>query len=95
VNQTRKQRDVAGPKQDEDLRRNPGIGQSVGTSQGGDFGLIEGENTVEGDIDNNAGRLGEVKKDMGRTNKWLCTMAASTPTNECGGRCKRHLSCVA
>ncbi len=60
---------VAGPKQDEDLDRNPGIGQSIGTSQGGDVDLIEGENTVEGDTDNNAGRFGEVKEDMGRTNQ--------------------------
>jgi hypothetical protein len=60
---------IAGPKQDEDLKRNPGIGQSAGTSQGGDIDLIEGENTVEGDIDNNADASGAVKKDMGRTNK--------------------------
>ena len=57
------------PKLDEDLKRNPGIGQSVGTSQGGDPELIEGENTVEGDTDNNAGRFGQVKLDKGRTNK--------------------------
>jgi hypothetical protein len=68
MNQVNKQ-GVAGPKQDEDLKRNPGIGQSVGTSQGGDVDLIEGENTVEGDTDNNAGRFGEVKTDRGRTNK--------------------------
>ena len=60
---------IAGAKQDEDLRRNPGIGQGAGTSQGGDTELIEGENTVEGDIDNNAGKFGQVKTDMGRTNK--------------------------
>lgn len=58
----------SGLKPDQDLRRNPGIGQSVGTSQGGDPELIEGENTVEGDVDNNAGRFGQVKTDMGRTN---------------------------
>jgi hypothetical protein len=68
MNQDRKQ-GVAGPKQDEDLRRNPGIGQGAGTSQGGDVDLIEGENTVEGDIDNNADAAGAVKTDMGRTNK--------------------------
>jgi len=60
---------IAGAKQDEDLRRNPGIGQGAGTSQDGDTELIEGENTVEGDIDNNAGKFGQVKTDMGRTNK--------------------------
>lgn len=65
----KRERGVAGPKQDEDLNRNPGIGQSTGTSQGGDIDLIEGENTVEGDIDNNADASGAVKKDMGRTNE--------------------------
>jgi hypothetical protein len=65
----KRERGIAGPKQDEDLKRNPGIGQSIRTSQGGDVELIEGENTVEGDIDNNADASGAVKKDMGRTNK--------------------------
>lgn len=60
---------MANPKLDEDLKRNPGIGQSIGTSQGGDPDLIEGENTVEGDIDNNADGAGGVKLDKGRTNK--------------------------
>lgn len=60
---------MANPKLDEDLKRNPGIGQSIGTSQGGDIELIEGENTVEGDIDNNAGPAGEVKIGRERTNK--------------------------
>ena len=68
MNKDRRQ-GVAGPKQDEDLRRNPGIGQGAGTSQGGDVDLIEGENTVEGDIDNNADAAGAVKTDKGRTNK--------------------------
>ena len=65
----KRNRGIAGSKQNEDLKHNPDIGQSVGTSQGGDVDLIEGENTVEGDIDNNAGRFGQMKKDMGRTNK--------------------------
>ena len=60
---------MANPRLDEDLKRNPGIGQSIGTSQGGDPELIEGENTVEGDIDNNADAAGGVKLDKGRTNK--------------------------
>jgi hypothetical protein len=60
---------MANPKLDEDLKRNPGIGQSIGTSQGGDPELIEGENTVEGDSDNNAGPAGEVKIGRERTNK--------------------------
>jgi hypothetical protein len=59
---------MANSKRDEDLRRNPGIGQSIGTSQGGDIDLIEGENSVEGDTDNNAGSAGEVKAGRGRTN---------------------------
>ena len=65
----KRERGIAGSKQDEDLSRNPGIGQSSGTSQGGDVDLIEGENTVEGDTDNNAGRFGEVKSGRERTNK--------------------------
>ncbi len=60
---------MANPKLDEDLKRNPGIGQSIGTSQGGDPELIEGENTAEGDTDNNAGPAGEVKIGRERTNK--------------------------
>ena len=64
-----RERGIAGPKQDEDLTRNPGIGQGAGTSQGGDTDLIEGENSVEGDLENNAGRFGQVKTDMGRTNE--------------------------
>lgn len=60
---------MANPKLDEDLKRNPGVGQSIGTSQGGDPELIEGENTVEGDIDNNADAAGAVKLDKGRTNE--------------------------
>ena len=60
---------MANPKLDEDLKRNPGIGQSIGTSQGGDPELIEGENTVEGDTDNNARPAGEVKIGRERTNK--------------------------
>lgn len=60
---------IAGAKQDEDLKRNPGIGQSAGTSQGGEPDLISGENTVEGDIENDADAAGAVKLDRGRTNK--------------------------
>lgn len=67
---TSKHEGGAGAKQDEDLKRNPGIGQSKGTfATGEDPELIEGENTVEGDTDNNAGRFGEVKTDPGRSNK--------------------------
>ena len=66
----RKHTGGAGPKQDEDLRRNPGIGQSKGSfATGEDPELIEGENTVEGDTENNAGRAGQVKIGRERTNK--------------------------
>jgi hypothetical protein len=60
---------MSNPKLDDDLKRNPGIGQSIGSSQGGDPELIEGETTVEGDTDNNAGPFGEVKIGPERTNK--------------------------
>lgn len=54
---------------DQDLRRNPGIGQSPGTfATGKNIDLIEGDNTVEGDIDNDAGPGGGVnlKRDRAR-----------------------------
>lgn len=60
---------MSNPKLDEGLKRNPVIGQSIGTSQGGDSELIEGENAVEGDTENNAGPFGEVKVGRERTNK--------------------------
>lgn len=57
------------PKLDEDLNRNPGIGQSKGSFMTGiPPEEIEGENTVEGDTDNNAGRFGQVKTGKERTN---------------------------
>jgi len=56
-------------KLDEDLRRNPGIGQSKGSfATGISPDEIEGENTVEGDTENNAGRFGQVKTGRERTN---------------------------
>jgi hypothetical protein len=56
-------------KLDEDLKRNPGIGQSEGSFMTGiPPEEIEGENTVEGDTDNNAGRFGEVKTGRERSN---------------------------
>ncbi len=56
-------------KLDEDLKRNPGIGQSKGSFMTGiPPEEIEGENPVEGDTDNNAGRFGEVKTGRERTN---------------------------
>jgi hypothetical protein len=57
------------PKLDQDLERNPGIGQSKGAfATGIDPEDIEGENTVEGDNENNAGRFGQVKVGRERTN---------------------------
>lgn len=56
-------------KLDEDLRRNPGIGQSKGSFMTGiPPEEIEGENTVEGDTENNADRFGQVKVGRERTN---------------------------
>ena len=50
------------PFQD-DLDRNPGIGQSTGTTiAGGDVSDIEGENTVEGDTDNDTQPTGGIAK---------------------------------
>jgi hypothetical protein len=56
----------------DDLEENPGIGQSkglFGRKGEGDPKAIAGENTVEGDVENDAGRFGEVKTDPGRTNR--------------------------
>lgn len=56
----------------DDLEENPGIGQSQGLFgrkvKADDPASIAGENTMEGDVDNDAGRFGEVKEDPGRTN---------------------------
>ena len=56
----------------DDLERNPGIGSSKGlfAREGGeDAGLIEGDNTFEGDTDNDGGVAGGVNLEEGRTNK--------------------------
>ena len=56
----------------DDLEENPGIGQSAGIfarEKAGDGGLIEGENTIEGDTENDAGHPGGVDPDLGRTNR--------------------------
>jgi hypothetical protein len=53
----------------DDLDRNPGIGQSKGLfarSGGEDSSLIEGDNTSEGDIENDGGNAGGVNPDLGR-----------------------------
>lgn len=56
----------------DDLDEKPGIGQSqvffVRTSSD-DAGLIEGENSIEGDTGNDAGHPGGVDPDLGRTNR--------------------------
>jgi hypothetical protein len=59
------------PKLDEDLIDNPGIGQSKGAySRGGDLDDAEGNNTMEGDVENDPGPQGQVNPDrVGRTNK--------------------------
>ena len=54
----------------DDLKRNPGIGQSKGLfATGAEPEEIEGENTAEGDVENNADAFGRVKLDEGRTNR--------------------------
>jgi hypothetical protein len=53
----------------DDLDRNPGIGQSAGLfarTSGEDAELIEGENSVEGDIENDGGTTGGVNPELGR-----------------------------
>ena len=56
----------------DDLERNPGIGQSAGVfaRDSGGAELIEGENTFEGDRDNDAGLGGGIDKNYnGRANR--------------------------
>jgi hypothetical protein len=54
----------------DDLESNPGIGTSKGTTaSGADPKLIEGDNTVEGDIGNDTTPQGGVRPERGRTNK--------------------------
>jgi hypothetical protein len=53
---------------DKDLRENPGIGTSKGTAGRGD--VPDGENTFEGDVENDVTRQGGVNPNQtGRTNK--------------------------
>jgi hypothetical protein len=55
---------------DADLKGNPGIGQSKGTTMAGeDIETIEADSTVEGDVENETTREGGVDPGhMGRTN---------------------------
>ena len=53
----------------DDLERNPGIGQSKGLfamTSSEDAHLIEGDNTIEGDTDNDGGMAGGVNPNLGR-----------------------------
>lgn len=66
-----KQTGIAGSKQDEDLKRNPGIGQSKGAyASGEELEDLEAENTFEGDVENDVEPSGAVRPErLGRTNK--------------------------
>ncbi|HEX8193211.1 MAG TPA: hypothetical protein VF552_09950 [Allosphingosinicella sp.] len=53
----------------DDLERNPGIGSSKGLfarAASDDASLIEGDNTFEGDQDNDGGNAGGVNPELGR-----------------------------
>lgn len=55
---------------DKDLRRNPGIGTSPGTIREGDLETDEGDNTFEGDVENDVTTGGGIDPNQrGRTNK--------------------------
>ena len=60
-----------GSNLDLDLQDNPGIGQSKGAfATGADLDTAEGENTVEGDVENDPDALGRVPEGkLGRTNR--------------------------
>ena len=62
---------IAGPKQDEDLEENPSIGQSQGGyASGEDLADAEGENMLEGYVENDPEADGSIDPDrLGRTNK--------------------------
>ena len=59
---------------DKDLRQNPGIGTSKGTIKGGDIldddESLDGDNTFQGDVENDVMPQGGVDPDQtGRTNR--------------------------
>ncbi len=65
-------RSVDTPRPPDDLERNPGIGTSKGihSRTGVDPEVIEGENTIEGDVLNDVSPSGAVTPNrVGRTNK--------------------------
>ena len=69
MNATKQNKDeIAFP---DDLERNPGIGQSKGTFATGESPeSIEGENTVEGDVENDSTMTdGVPQHEEGRTNR--------------------------
>ena len=58
------------PQPPSDLERNPGIGGSKGAFRTGeDPESIEGDNTVEGDVENDTNAQGGVSQRGGRGNK--------------------------
>ena len=62
----------AGGQPNDNLERNPGIGQSKGAfATGEEPRSIEGDNTLEGDVDNDPGRPGDSvdPERTGRENK--------------------------
>ncbi|MBM2710031.1 hypothetical protein JQK88_02035 [Mesorhizobium caraganae] len=55
---------------DADLANNPGIGTSKGTIKEGDELDLEGENTIEGDVENDTTTAGGINpRQKMRTNK--------------------------
>ena len=55
---------------DVDLKRNPGIGTSKGTIKLGDQDELDGDNTFEGDVENDTTAGGGINpRQTGRTNK--------------------------
>ena len=55
---------------DKDLKQNPGIGQSAGLQSAEDADVVKGENTFEGDTDNNTNRSGGIDpRDRQRQNR--------------------------
>ncbi len=67
---TRNKHDKTKKPTDKDLKDNPGIGQSAGLTTADDAELLEGENTFEGDTDNNTSRSGGAHpRDRQRANR--------------------------
>jgi len=59
-----------GKPTDKDLKENPGIGQSAGLRSPEDAERLEGDNTFEGDTDNDTNRWGGIDpRDRQRANR--------------------------